>query len=392
MRRIMILNMLLVTILFSQTSMIFDHNNTDITTLSQKEIQLAKDYLHIAYGHTSHGSQIIDGMKGLVSFANSNGKDLSFPMNFFEFNDGGIGGALDLMEGAGYNSGFLELDCGYYPSWVNETTEFLTNAACEDVNVVMWSWCGQASWKSEQAIINEYLSPMTQFENDYPDITFVYMTGHSDGGGEEGSLHIHNQQIRQYCIDNNKVLFDFYAIECYDPDGNYYGDKKVTDNCDYDSDGNGSRDRNWATDWQDSHTKNVDWYNCGSAHSQPLNANQKAYVVWAMFAEIAKKYDPNSSIEEQNLSSEPNQFELHKCYPNPFNPGTNFKVFIPVQSEISLLVYNVIGEQVAEIYQGVINKGLHEFHFDGTGITSGIYFYKLQSKKFIGIERMVLMK
>jgi len=113
------------------------------------------------------------------------------------------------------------------------------------------------------------------------------MTGHADGGGESGNLHLRNQQIRNYCITNSKVLYDFYDIECYDPDGNYYGDKLVTDSCSYDSDSNGSRDANWAIEWQNTHTQDVDWYQCSSAHSQPLNANRKAYAAWWLWARIA---------------------------------------------------------------------------------------------------------
>jgi uncharacterized repeat protein (TIGR01451 family) len=136
-------------------------------------------------------------------------------------------------------------------------------------------------------MLSEYLTPMSQLEADYPGVTFVYMTGHSDGTGESGNLHQRNQQIRDYCIANNKVLYDFYSIELYDPDGNYYGDKAVNDNCDYDSDGNGSRDRNWAEDWQTTHTQNVDWYSCSCAHSKALNCNQKAYAVWWLWARLA---------------------------------------------------------------------------------------------------------
>ncbi len=59
------------------------------------------------------------------------------------------------------------------------------------------------------------------------------------------------------------------------PDGVYFGDKKPNDACEYTD---GTVKGNWATEWQDSHTKGVDWYECESAHSQPLNANRKAYA------------------------------------------------------------------------------------------------------------------
>ncbi len=135
--------------------------------------------------------------------------------------------------------------------------------------------------------INTYLDLMNQLEQDYLDVTFVYMTGHLDGSGLTGNLHLRNEQIREYCRTNDKILYDFTDIETYDPDGTYFGDKIPNDNCDYDSDSNGSRDANWAVEWQNSHTEDVDWYGCSSAHSQPLNANCKAYAAWWLWARIA---------------------------------------------------------------------------------------------------------
>jgi hypothetical protein len=49
------------------------------------------------------------------------------------------------------------------------------------------------------------------------------------------------------------------------------------------------KNKNWAIDWQNSHIKDVDWYDCGSEHSQPLNANLKAYAAWALWTAIATK-------------------------------------------------------------------------------------------------------
>lgn len=54
----------------------------------------------------------------------------------------------------------------------------------------------------------------------------------------------------------------------------------ANDRCYYDSDRDGSRDKNWATNWQGLRTENVDWYRCVSAHSEPLNANRKSYAAW----------------------------------------------------------------------------------------------------------------
>jgi uncharacterized repeat protein (TIGR01451 family) len=289
--------------------LIIDHTTADINAIPQQWIEAAKQNLHIGYGHTSHGSQITSGMSGLVTFANNSGRGLSLPVNIFQFdhnsNQGGT--HLHLFEGSGYNtSGDLALDAGY-PGWEQRTRDYLgapdpstgRGTVHPEINVIMWSWCGQVSSKTELSLLSDYLLPMTQLETDYPGVTFVYMTGHADGTGESGNLHLRNQQIRQYAMDNNKVLFDFYDFDVHDPDGNYFGDKAVTDELWYDSDNNGSRDKNWGTDWQNAHTEGVDWYSVGCAHSQAINCNQKAYGIWWLWASLAGW---NAASDQPDLS------------------------------------------------------------------------------------------
>lgn len=249
---------------------IIDHTSINLSLIPDKWIEQAKTDLHIGYGHTSHGSQITDGMRGLVSFKG----------NKYAWNNGGTGGALDLHDNA--MSG--DLGNPNLTQWEKETRSYLN--ANKDVNVIIWSWCGQVSSATE-AQINTYLSLMSGLEVDFPKVFFVYMTGHLDGTGLKGNLHKRNEQIRTYCKTNNKYLFDFADIESYDPDGKYYLDKSANDGCDYDSDNNGSLDSNWATKWQNANAEGIDWYTCGSAHSQPLNANMKAYAAWNLWARIA---------------------------------------------------------------------------------------------------------
>jgi hypothetical protein len=277
--------------------LIIDHLTADVTAIPQSWIEAAKQTLHIGYGHTSHGSQLSSGMSGLVGFSNNGGLGLALPVDIFQFDpDSNQGGShLHLFEGSEYDTnGDLALDAGY-DGWDDRTRNYLgtpdlgtgRGTINPDINVIIWSWCGQVSSKNEQTMLSDYLLPMSQLELDYPGVTFVYMTGHADGTGETGNLHLRNQQIRQYAIDNNKVLFDFYDFDTHDPDGVYYGDKAVTDALDYDSDGNGSLDKNWGVDWQNSHTEDADWYNVSCAHSQSINCNQKAYAAWWLWASLA---------------------------------------------------------------------------------------------------------
>lgn len=264
-------------------SLRIDHEDTDITALTQAQVDRAKSVLHIAYGHTSHGSQLTTGMNGLVDFANGGGLGLNLSSNAFDWNHGGSGSALDLHDYA------MGGDVGYYPQWVVNTSNYLNDTAHSNVNVIIWSWCGQMPGKySNGTLTNEYLAPMAQFEADYPDVVFVYMTGHVDIG-DDADQKAACEVIRNWCSVSNRVLYDFSDIEHYDPDGTYF--EFVRDNCGiYDSAG-GSPIGNWATNWQGSHTEDVDWYDCTSAHSEPLNANRKAYAAWALWCQLAADLD-----------------------------------------------------------------------------------------------------
>ncbi len=276
MRRILILTLLSYIVISAE---IIDHNCTDITQIPQSAIEQAKIDLHIAYGHTSHGSQLTTGMTGLIGFANGGGLGLSLPTDIFEWNNGGTGGALDLHDYA------MPGDCGYYPQWVNETEAYLDNPVNSDVNVIIWSWCGQVDNKyAAGTLASEYLIPMDQLETDYPAVTFIYMTGHVDHW-DDANNKAANQMIRDFCNANNKVLYDFADIESYDPDNTFY--EFPHDNCNYYESEDGPQLGNWAIEWQNSHTEDEDWYNCSSAHSQPLNANRKAYAAWWLWVTLA---------------------------------------------------------------------------------------------------------
>ncbi len=251
-------------------SIIIDHSSVKLATIPEEWVTAAKDELHIAYSHSSHGSQLTDGMSGLVSFKGT----------AFTWNEGGTGGALDLDDYA------ITGDLGSpdRTAWASGTRTYLD--ANPDVNVMIWSWCGQVS-DASAANINTYLELMSDLEADYPEVRFVYMTGHLDGTGLTGNLHLRNEQIRDYCRENKKILYDFEDIESYNPDGVYFGNRIPTDGCDYDTNEDGTRDGNWATEWQNSHTTGTDWFSCSAAHTQPVNANQKAYAAWWLWARLA---------------------------------------------------------------------------------------------------------
>jgi hypothetical protein len=257
---------------FSQ-GIIVDHNCTDISGIPEYWINKAKNDFRMSYGHTSHGSQVVTGMAVLFAYN-----------SLYAYNYNRAGGALSLHDGEPAG----DLGNPDRTTWYYRTRDLLDDPN-SDRNIIMWSWCGQAD--TTEGNIDLYLSLMTQLENDYPDVKFIYMTGHLNGTGESDNLYQRNNQIRNYCIAHNKILFDFADIESYDPDGNYFRDKNANDNCDYDSDGNGSLDSNWAMEWIAANPGSELAFlssSCGScAHSQRLNCVLKGRAFWWMLARIA---------------------------------------------------------------------------------------------------------
>ncbi|MEO8211501.1 MAG: Omp28-related outer membrane protein [bacterium] len=93
-----------------------------------------------------------------------------------------------------------------------------------------------------------------------------------------------------------------------------------------------------------------------------------------------------------NQSSVPGNYSLTQNYPNPFNPTTNFSFSIPKSGNVSLKFYDILGNEVETYVDGLLNAGTYSVEFDGTNLSSGIYFYRLNAGNFSETKRMILSK
>ena len=304
---------------------IVDHQCTDINKIPTSWLQAARNNLRIGYSHTSHGSQLISG---ITAFRGSEGSR-------YYFTRSGRGAEpYVFINDYWANNGAGDLGHRGDLRWV-DATETMLNDPDNDRNVVMWSWCGGVSDNTADGI-DTYLNAMHQLEQRYPGVTFIYMTGHLDGGGAAGNLHQMNERIRNYCRNHNKILFDFADIESYDPDGAVnYMQLMANDNCDYRSN---EYKLNWARDWiaaNPSSDLTVTTENCTScAHSQCLNCILKGRGFWWMMARIAGwepgEPDPPAPLTKlyyPHVASGDGIWQTEICALNPDNRQTISGVF-----------------------------------------------------------------
>ena len=95
------------------------------------------------------------------------------------------------------------------------------------------------------------------------------------------------------------------------------------------------------------------------------------------------------NIEEGEI---PEEYSLMQNYPNPFNPSTTIRFSIPAASYVTLEVFNALGEKVDVLVSEELSAGTYKYEWKAKDLTSGIYFYKLQTGSFVETKKMILLK
>ena len=110
-----------------------------------------------------------------------------------------------------------------------------------------------------------------------------------------------------------------------------------------------------------------------------------------------KQIDFDGSYKYYNLKQDveiaaPISYALSQNYPNPFNPTTTIKYSVPVDGFVNIAVFNVLGEEVANLVNSVHKAGNYELTFDATKLASGMYIYRMESGNYVSIKKMMILK
>jgi hypothetical protein len=209
--------LLAVSAASSDQAVIIDHNCTDLSQIPDNWIDTAKSLIKLHFAHTSHGRQLIKGMERLADDSlPAYDSRLTFTVGYKSLPDASN---LCIMDGQ-LNETYITPELYWKDGGDTYTRQVLNTYPA--VNISMWSWCRQLDHYTEQEV-DEYLSVMSSLEQDYPQVTFVYMTGNAQITGADGyNRYLRNEQIREYCRENNKVLFDFADLDAW------HGGEKAT--------------------------------------------------------------------------------------------------------------------------------------------------------------------
>jgi hypothetical protein len=129
--------------------------------------------------------------------------------------------------------------------------------------------------------------------------------------------------------------------------------------------------------------------------SQIVDINSIKYIMFDVIpddGDITMKKVSTTSVGSNHTSSSLQQFDLGQNYPNPFNPATQIHYSVLHSSYITLKVTNLLGQVVAILFEGVRQPGKYETTFDGSNLTSGVYFYRLNSNNFVETKKMILLQ
>ena len=136
--------------------------------------------------------------------------------------------------------------------------------------------------------------------------------------------------------------------------------------------------------------------------TDPLDSNNTggisagAFTIAQLRRIAADPEGPTAILEEENAAA-PKTYSLSNAFPNPFNPNTTIRYSVPKTGPVQLTIYNMLGQQVRILVDGVQSAGTHQITWDGRnangrGVSSGVYLYRLTAESFNQTKKMLLLK
>jgi hypothetical protein len=352
---------------------IIDHTCTSLEAIPLDAIVTAQDVCKWHYARLSHGYQLMEGF-GIIEAADP----------FYAAIWPKSGGSLPVEPGmlciytdpVGPESYWLG-------SGINTTRNILNGTPA--LNISAMSWCTELNTASESYVQN-YLAAMQALEGEFPNVTFVYFTGTAEDDGAYGyNRSLRNEQIRNFCIANNKVLYDFEDLDSWwlNPDTGQW------ENATYLYNGRVVPVEHPMLAGND------------AGHTSYASCEQKGRAAWWMMA-VLSGWSATAAVGDDGSdgsvpSRPPYEGFALSCHPNPCNPSTTISFSLPSAQHANLAIYDAQGRMVKALAGGTLAGGPHAIIWNGTNesgrrVASGVYFFRIVADKKSATKKILLLR
>jgi hypothetical protein len=352
---------------------VINHLCADLAAIPADAIQTAQDVCKWHYARLSHGRQL------MVGFENIEAADPFYAAIWPK-----TGGSLPVEPGTlCIYTDAVASDSYWRGSGIDITRSIL--AGTPALNISALSWCAELNTASE-SYVQEYLTALQTLESEFPDVTFVYFTGTAqDSAGYGYNRYLRNKQIRDFCVANNRVLYDFEDL-----DSSWFN--PATQQWEH------------STYEYNGVTVPVEHPNLAgndAEHTSYASCEQKGRAAWWMMAVLAgwsARTDVGDDGSDEPVPGLPTyeSFEL-SCHPNPFNPAATITFSLASSRHANLAIYDAQGRLVRTLVDGTLARGRHSIAWNGTNesgarVASGVYFSRIAADKKFATKKILLLR